>query len=80
MTIAMATLRWDFPWRKVPVYIFSQVMDGLCGAGIVYANCIYYLVERASGCHVRAVPGTAGLSATYAVRSMSLFTGCSAVI
>lgn len=63
-TIATATLRRDFPWRKVPVYTFSQVMGGLCGAGIVYANCIYFLVERASGCHVRTIPGTAGLFAT----------------
>ena len=28
--------RRDLPLREVPVYIFAQIMSGLCGAGIVY--------------------------------------------
>ncbi|KAH8080731.1 aquaporin [Cristinia sonorae] len=37
VTISFALLR-DFPWKKVPAYITAQVLGGICGAGIVYAN------------------------------------------
>ena len=67
VTIAMATFR-DFPWRKVPAYIFAQVMGGLCGAGIIYANYIHAIDLVEGGRHIRTVPGTAGLFSTYAVR------------
>lgn len=66
VTIAFATFR-DFPWRKVPAYIFAQVMGGLCGAGIVYANYIHAIDLVEGGRHVRTVPGTASLFSTYAV-------------
>ena len=69
VTIAMATFRRDFPWRKVPAYIFAQLMGGLCGAGIVYANYIHAIDLVEGGRHIRTVPGTASLFATYAVRS-----------
>ena len=69
VTIAMATFRRDFPWWKVPAYIFVQVMGGLCGAGIVYANYIHAIDLVEGGRHVRTVPGTASLFGTYAVRS-----------
>ena len=67
VTLAFATLR-DFPWRKVPAYIFAQLMGGLCGAGIVYANYIHAIDLVEGGRHIRTVPGTAGLFSTYAVR------------
>ena len=62
----MATFR-DFPWRKVPAYIFGQVMGGVCGAGIVYANYIHAIDLVEGGRHIRTVPGTAALFSTYAV-------------
>ncbi|KAM5541371.1 hypothetical protein V8D89_004925 [Ganoderma adspersum] len=71
VTIAMATFRRDFPWCKVPVYIFAQVMGGLCGAGIVYANYIYAIDLVEGGRHLRTVPGTASLFATYALPYMT---------
>ena len=80
VTIAMATFQRDFPWRKVPIYIFAQVMGGLCGAGIVYANYIYAIDLVEGGRHIRTVPGTASLFATYAVRLMSVYSGCRAII
>ena len=66
VTIAFATFR-DLPWRKVPAYIFAQVMGGLCGAGIIYANYIHAIDLVEGGRHIRTVPGTAGLFSTYAV-------------
>ncbi|CDO69991.1 hypothetical protein BN946_scf184973.g1 [Trametes cinnabarina] len=70
VTIALATFR-DFPWRKVPVYIFAQVMGGLCGAGIIYANYIHVIDIVEGGRHIRTVPGTAGLFSTYAADYMT---------
>ncbi|KAI1794876.1 aquaporin [Ganoderma leucocontextum] len=70
VTIAMATFR-DFPWRKVPSYIFAQVMGGLCGAGIIYANYIHAIDLVEGGRHIRTVPGTAGLFSTYALPYMT---------
>ncbi|KAM5541375.1 hypothetical protein V8D89_004929, partial [Ganoderma adspersum] len=71
VTIAMATFRRDFPWRKVPAYIFAQLMGGLCGAGIVYANYIHAIDLVEGGRHIRTVPGTASLFATYALPYMT---------
>jgi len=70
VTIAFATFR-DFPWRKVPAYIFAQVMGGLCGAGIVYANYIHAIDIVEGGRHIRTVPGTASLFSTYAADYMT---------
>ncbi len=72
----MATFR-DFPWRKVPGYIFAQVMGGVCGAGIIYANYIHAIDVVEGGRHIRTVPGTANLFSTYAVRHyLSLLMCC----
>ncbi|KAI0769916.1 aquaporin [Fomes fomentarius] len=70
VTIAFATFR-DFPWRKVPAYIFAQLMGGLCGAGIVYANYIHAIDLVEGGRNIRTVPGTAGLFSTYALPYMT---------
>lgn len=69
VTIALAVFR-DFPWRKVPVYIFAQVMGGVCGAGIAYVNYIHAIDLFEGGRHIRTM-ATANLFATYAV-SISL--------
>ena len=70
VTLAMATFRpRAFPWRKVPAYVFAQLLGGICGAGIVYANYIHAIDLVEGGRHVRTVPGTASLFGTYAVRS-----------
>ena len=66
ITIAFATFR-GFPWRKVPAYIFAQLLGGVCGAGVAYANYIHAIDLFEGGRHIRTVPGTAGLFSTYAV-------------
>ncbi|OBZ68683.1 hypothetical protein A0H81_11172 [Grifola frondosa] len=70
VTIAFATFR-DFPWRKVPIYVFAQLMGALCGAGIVYANYIHAIDLVEGGRAIRTVPGTAGLFSTYALPYMT---------
>ncbi|KAH9889971.1 aquaporin [Cubamyces lactineus] len=70
VTLALATFR-DFPWRKVPAYIFAQLMGGLCGAGIIYANYIHAIDLVEGGRHIRTVPGTASLFSTYALDYMT---------
>jgi len=69
VTLAFAVWR-GFPWRKVPIYIFSQVMGGFFGAALVYAN--YYhaidIFEGGRGVRTRA---TAGIFSTYALDYMT---------
>ncbi|KAF9029503.1 aquaporin-like protein [Hymenopellis radicata] len=65
LTLVMATWR-GFPWRKVPAYIFAQLMGGIFGAALVYA--IYYqainIFEGGTG--IRTLR-TAGFFGTYAI-------------
>ncbi|KAF5325222.1 hypothetical protein D9619_009710 [Psilocybe cf. subviscida] len=72
VTLAMATWR-GFPWRKVPGYIFAQVLGGLAGAAMVYGN---YLnaIDIFEGGHSIRTRATAGLFATYAVDYASAAT------
>lgn len=65
MTIAFATFR-DFPWRKVPGYILAQVLGGMVGAGIVYADYIRAIDIVEGGRHIRTQK-TASLFTTFAV-------------
>lgn len=70
VTISLATFR-GFPWRKVPVYILSQLLGGIVGAAIVYAN-YHSAIDLFEGGHgVRTVPGTASLFGTYAAPYLS---------
>ncbi|KAF7422673.1 hypothetical protein PC9H_010829 [Pleurotus ostreatus] len=69
VTIALATWR-DFPWRKVPGYIFAQVMGGLAGAALVYANYYHAINIFEGGSGVRTL-NTAGLFSTYALDYLS---------
>jgi aquaglyceroporin related protein len=70
VTIAFATFR-KFPWRKVPEFIFAQVMGGLCGAAIVYANYFHAIDLFEGGKGIRTVPGTASFFSTYALSYMT---------
>lgn len=69
VTLVMATWR-GFPWRKVPAYIFAQVLGGVIGAGLAYGNYVHAIniFEGGSGIRTRA---TAGLFATYALDYMT---------
>ncbi|KAF5339642.1 hypothetical protein D9758_015589 [Tetrapyrgos nigripes] len=67
VTLALATFR-GFPWKKVPGYILAQLMGGLVGGGIIYANYIHAIDIVEGGRGIRTLK-TAGLFSTYAVRS-----------
>ncbi|KAK0498802.1 putative aquaporin 6 [Armillaria luteobubalina] len=64
VTLAMATWR-GFPWKKVPGYIFAQLMGGIFGAALVYAN-YYHAINVYEGGHFRTL-STAGFFGTYAL-------------
>ncbi|CAE6414541.1 unnamed protein product [Rhizoctonia solani] len=70
VTLALATFR-GFSWKKVPSYIFAQVLGAFAGAGLVYEN--YYqaidLFEGGNG--ARTVPGTASLFTTFPMDYLS---------
>jgi len=68
VTLALATWR-DFPWKKVPAYIFAQLMGGLVGTAIVYAN-YFHAIDIVEGNGIRTLK-TAGLFSTYALDYMT---------
>ncbi|KZT27358.1 aquaporin [Neolentinus lepideus HHB14362 ss-1] len=70
VTLALATWR-GFPWKKVPIFIFAQLMGGLVGAAIVYANYFHAIDLYEGGRGIRTVPGTASLFSTYALPYMT---------
>ncbi|KAK0443105.1 putative aquaporin 4 [Desarmillaria tabescens] len=61
ITLAFATWR-GFPWKKVPVYILSQLLGGIVGAGIVYANYFHAIdiVEGRRGVRTLLTAGNFG--------------------
>lgn len=65
VTLALATFR-GFPWKKVPVYIFAQLMGGIAGAAILYGRFHNAIDLFEGGENVRTL-ATAGLFATYPV-------------
>lgn len=69
VTLGMATYR-GFPWRKVPVYILAQLLGGIAGAALVYANYFHAIDIVEGGRNVRTLK-TAGLFATYAANYMT---------
>ncbi|KAJ7062365.1 aquaporin [Mycena amicta] len=69
VTLAMATWR-GFPWKKVPGYIFAQVMGSLAGAALVYANYYHAISAFEGGNHVRT-RSTASLFSTYPLTYMT---------
>ncbi|KAJ7779493.1 putative aquaporin 4 [Mycena maculata] len=69
VTIILASYR-GFPSKKVPGYILSQVMGGLVGAVLIYANYIHAIDIFEGGRHVRTL-ATASLFSTYAAEYMT---------
>ncbi|RDB19769.1 hypothetical protein Hypma_013200 [Hypsizygus marmoreus] len=69
VTLALATWR-GFPWKKVPAYIFAQVMGGIVGAALVYANYFHALDIFEGGRGIRTL-NTASLFSTYALDYMT---------
>ncbi|KAJ7099682.1 putative aquaporin 4 [Mycena epipterygia] len=69
VTLALATWR-GFPWKKVPVYFLSQLMGGLVGAALVYANYIHAIDLFEGGRHIRTL-NTASLFSTYSLAYMT---------
>ncbi|PPR07832.1 hypothetical protein CVT24_003109 [Panaeolus cyanescens] len=65
VTLALATWR-GFPWRKVPQYLLAQVLGGLIGSALVYANYVQAIDIFEGGHHIRT-RATASLFATYAL-------------
>ncbi|KAH8106648.1 major intrinsic protein superfamily membrane channel protein [Phellopilus nigrolimitatus] len=70
ITIALATFR-GFSWRKVPVFILAQLLGGVAGAAITYANYVHAIDLAEGGPGLRTVPGTASLFGTYALPYMT---------
>ncbi|KAF8073908.1 major intrinsic protein superfamily membrane channel protein [Lyophyllum atratum] len=69
VTVALATFR-GFPWRKVPIYIVSQLLGGLMGAALVYWNYFHAIDIFEGGKGVRTLK-TASLFSTYALDYMT---------
>jgi len=69
VTLALATFR-GFPWKKVPMYILAQILGGVVGAGVVYANYFHAIDIVEGGRGVRTM-ATAGLFSTYALDYMT---------
>ncbi|KAJ3731506.1 aquaporin-like protein [Lentinula guzmanii] len=69
ITIAFATWR-GFPWKKVPGYIFGQLMGGVVGAALVYADYFHAIDIYEGGRGVRTLK-TASLFSTYALDYMT---------
>ncbi|CAE7062573.1 unnamed protein product [Rhizoctonia solani] len=70
VTIALAIFR-GFPWKKVPFYIFAQVLGGFAGAGLVYTNYNKAIDLFEGGHNIRTVPGSASLFTTFAMDHLS---------
>ncbi|KAI9569923.1 major intrinsic protein superfamily membrane channel protein [Boletus coccyginus] len=70
VTLAFASVR-NFPWKKVPIYILAQLLGGICGAGIVYANYYHAINLYEGGTNIRTISGTGGLFGTYAADYMT---------
>ncbi|KAJ7594245.1 putative aquaporin 4 [Mycena floridula] len=68
ITLALATWR-GFPWKKVPAYMFAQLMGGVVGAALVYGN-YFHAIDLFEGRGVRTLK-TASLFSTYALDYMT---------
>ncbi|THH09291.1 hypothetical protein EW146_g8723 [Bondarzewia mesenterica] len=69
VTLSLAVFR-GFPWKKVPVYIFAQILGAWIGALIVFANYFHAIFIVEGGRDSLSVPGTAGLFGTYTLNYM----------
>ncbi|THU87375.1 aquaporin [Dendrothele bispora CBS 962.96] len=64
VTLSLAIFR-GFPWRKVPVYMIAQLLGGIVGAGIIYANYFHAIDIVEGGREIRTL-ATAGIFSTFA--------------
>ncbi|KAJ7596779.1 putative aquaporin 4 [Mycena floridula] len=69
VTLALATWR-GFPWKKVPAYMFAQLMGGVVGAALVYGNYFHAIDLFEGGRGVRTLK-TASLFSTYTLDYMT---------
>ncbi|KAL0579421.1 hypothetical protein V5O48_002592 [Marasmius crinis-equi] len=69
VTLSLAIFR-GFPWRKVPIYIIAQLLGGIVGAAIVYANYFHAIDIVEGGRGVRTL-ATAGFFGTFAADYMT---------
>jgi len=69
VTLALATFR-GFPWRKVPLYIISQLLGGIVGAALAYANYFHAINIVEGGTNIRTL-STAGLFSLYPLDYMT---------
>ncbi|KAG6891530.1 hypothetical protein C0992_005065 [Termitomyces sp. T32_za158] len=69
VTLALAVYR-GFPWKKVPVYIISQLLGGIMGAAFVYWNYFHAIDIFEGGKGVRTLK-TAGFFGTFAMDYMT---------
>ncbi|KAJ2925758.1 hypothetical protein H1R20_g11332, partial [Candolleomyces eurysporus] len=69
VTLAMAVFR-GFPWRQVPGFWLSQLLGGICGAGIVYGNYLRAIDINEGGTGIRTL-STAGYFGTIPVSYLS---------
>jgi aquaglyceroporin related protein len=72
ITLGMAAWR-KFPWTKVPLYIFAQILGGVVGAAITYGNYINAIDIFEGGRGIRT-QATAGLFATYSLDYLTAAT------
>ncbi|KIK55578.1 hypothetical protein GYMLUDRAFT_248614 [Collybiopsis luxurians FD-317 M1] len=74
VTLSLAIFR-GFPWKKVPVFIFAQLLGGIIGAGIVYANYFHAIdiVEGGRGVRTLATAGNFGTFAAAYETNVSAF-------
>ena len=66
----MAIFR-GFPWRRVPGFWLSQLLGGICGAGIVYGNYLRAIDINEGGREIRTL-ATAGYFGTIPVSVQSV--------
>ncbi|KAM6494396.1 Aquaporin-like protein [Amanita muscaria] len=69
VTLALATFR-DFPWKKVPAYIISQLLGAIVGGALAYANYFHAIDIVEGGRNIRTL-NTAGLFAMYPLGYMT---------
>ncbi|KAF9020678.1 aquaporin [Hymenopellis radicata] len=69
VTLSLATWR-GFPWRKVPGYILAQLLGGIVGAGIIYANYVHAIDIVEGGRNIRTL-ATAGNFGTFSLDYMT---------
>lgn len=74
VTLANCVYR-RFPWNRLPIYAFAQLLGGMLGATVVYLNYISAIDVFEGGIDIRTVDNaatsTAGVFATYPVAFLS---------